>query len=99
MRFYSGMGSLLALAVVFLIVFLATRSAVRYRRDLAVANAEVGDSTDVRSLATGAVAGAVVLVLLAVLYLGLTRWSWVSHPVPYHNRTFSSAPASTPHQP
>ncbi|TME09321.1 MAG: hypothetical protein E6I69_03805 [Chloroflexi bacterium] len=99
MRFTVEMGSLLALAVVLLIVFVATRSAFRYRRELAVADAEVEDSIDVRSLATGAVAGAVVLVLLAVLYLGLTRWSWVGHPVPHHNRTFSSAPASTPTQP
>jgi hypothetical protein len=91
------MGTLLAVVIVFLILYLVSQSAGYYRRRLSVAGTETGGTDDVRSSAlTGAAAGALALVLLFLLYLGITRWEWLGHPTVSIAPAPSVAPLSSP---
>jgi hypothetical protein len=76
-------GTLLAVAIVFVILVVMTRSITYYRGNFSVAGAESGTEADARHSATvGAGAGLIVLLLLALLYLGVTRWEWFGQPAP-----------------
>ena len=90
----------MAVAVIFLILFLVAQSAGYYRRRLSVADTEVGGSEELgRSVAVGAGSGILLLLLLALLYLGLTRWEWLGHPSVNTNQTFTPAPVASPANP
>jgi hypothetical protein len=94
------MGSILAVAVIFLILFLVAQSAGYYRRRLSLADSEVGGTEEVgRPIAVGAGSGILLLLLLALLYVGLTRWAWLGHPSVNTNPAFTPAPVSSPANP
>lgn len=76
-------GTLIAIAIVFAILFVITQSLSYYRSNLSVADAESTGGSDVRqSAAVGAGAGVIVLLLLALLYVGVTQWDWFGRPAP-----------------
>lgn len=76
-------GTLLAIAIVFVILVVLTRSIGYFRGSYSIVGAEHGGEEDVRQSALlGAGAGLIVLLLVALLYLGVTRWEWFGHPVP-----------------
>ena len=76
-------GTLLAVAVVFAILFVSTRAVGYYRGSFRVADAERGATSGVRQSAMlGAGAGVIVLALLTILYLGASQWEWFGRPAP-----------------
>lgn len=76
-------GTLLAVGIVFVILFVLTRSVSYYRGSYSVVGGEHGGDEDVRQSAmVGAGAGLIVLLLLALLYVGVTRWDWFGHQAP-----------------
>jgi hypothetical protein len=75
-------GTVLIAAVVFVILFVVSRAAGYYRRQLSVVDADTGGQEDVAtSAAVGIGAGVAVLLLLLVLYMGVTRWDWAGQPI------------------
>src|SRR5258708_9743757 len=93
-------GTFLSVIVVFAILVVASRSLGYLRsRRFSVADSEVTTGGDVRrSAAMGAGSGLLVLLLIAALYIGITRWDWLGHPAVSHTpvpRPISiSSPAS-----
>jgi len=76
-------GTLLAVAIVFVILVVATRSIGYYRGNFSVVGAERESEADVfRSAAVGAGAAVVVLFLMALLFVGVTRFEWFGQPAP-----------------
>ncbi len=76
-------GTLIAIAIVFAILFVVSQSLGYYRGRLSVADTETTSGADVRQSAVlGASAGIIVLLLLALLYVGVTRWDWFGRPAP-----------------
>ncbi len=76
-------GTLLAVAIVFGILFVSTRALGYYRSGFSVVDVERGERADVRQPAVvGAGAGVIVLALLALLYLGVAQWDWFGRPQP-----------------
>ena len=97
MRFLYMWGTLLMVAVIFLILFVVTRVAGYYRGQLSVADAETsGEQSVGTSAAIGAGAGITVLILLLVLYLGITRWDWAGQPIGGVHSVSTPAPLSSP---
>ena len=84
-------------AVIFLILFVVTRVAGYYRGQLSVADAETsGEQSVGASAAIGVSAGITVLVLLLLLYLGITRWDWAGQPIGGVHTVSTPAPISSP---
>ncbi len=82
--------------IVFLILLLVTQAAGYYRRRWSVADSQVsGESSVAASAAVGMGAGIVVLLLLFVLYMGITQWNWAGRPNPGGHLS-NPAPISTP---
>ena len=77
------MGMLIAIVVIFAILVLLTRAfgLVRGQR-LGVADVETATERDVQPAALGAAMGVVALILIAILYLGITQWQWLGRPNP-----------------
>ncbi len=75
-------GTVLAVAIVFVILFVVTRSIGYYRGSFSVVGAETSEGAPGRSAAVGAGSGLVVLVLLILLYTGVTQWEWFGRPAP-----------------
>ncbi len=76
-------GTVFAVAIVFAILLVATRSLGYYRGRFSVAGADSSSDADIRrSAAVGAGSGLVVLALVALLYVGVTRWDWFGQPAP-----------------
>lgn len=74
---------MLAVAIVFGILFVVTRALGYYRGGVNVVDAERGETADVRqSAVVGAGAGVIVLALIALLYVGVTQWEWFGRPEP-----------------
>jgi hypothetical protein len=92
------MGTFMAVVVVFAILVVASRSLGYYRRQrLSIADSDVTGGSDVgRSMAIGAGSGLLVLLLMAVLYLGIARWDWLGHPAVSHTAVASPMPVSSP---
>jgi hypothetical protein len=84
--------------VVFVILVVASRSLGYLRsRRLSVADSEVSAGNDVRrAAALGAGSGLLVLLLIAVLYTGISRWDWLGHPAVSHSAVASPMPISSP---
>lgn len=76
------MGTVLAVAIVFVILFVVTRSVGYYRGSFSVAGTEASTGAPGRSAAVGAGSGLLVVVLLVLLYTGITRWEWFGQPAP-----------------
>jgi hypothetical protein len=91
-------GTFLAVMVVFAILVVASRSLGYLRgRRFSVADSDVTAGSDVRrSAAVGAGSGLLVLLLIAALYTGITRWDWLGHPVVSHIAVASPLPISSP---
>lgn len=76
-------GTLLAVVIVFFILFVSTRAIGYYRGSFSVVDAESSGTGSVgQSALVGAGAGVVVLVLIGLLYLGITRLDWFGAPQP-----------------
>jgi hypothetical protein len=88
----------MAVLIVFAILVVASRSVGYYRRGrLSVADSEVSGGAEIgRSAAIGAGSGLLVLLLIAVLYLGIARWDWLGHPAVSHTAVASPMPVSSP---
>lgn len=82
---------MLAVAVVFVILLVATNSVRYYRGSFSVEGVETQGEAPGRSPALGAAAGVAVLVLLGLLYTGVTQWDWFGRPAP--RDTSVAAPA------
>ncbi len=91
-------GTFLSVIVVFAILVVASRSLGYLRsRRFSVADSEVTTGGDVRrSAAMGAGSGLLVLLLIAALYIGITRWDWLGHPAVSHTAVASPIPISSP---
>lgn len=89
-------GIVLAIAVVFAILFVVTRSVAYYRGELSVAGAETQEAEVGQPAAVGAAAGLVVLLLMALLYVGVTRWEWFGNPTPKAPPVAAPAKESAP---
>lgn len=76
------MGTVLAVAIVFVILFVATRSIGYYRGSFSVAGTETSSNGAGRPAAVGAGAGLLMVALLVLLYTGVTRWEWFGQPAP-----------------
>lgn len=76
---------LLAAAIVFVILVVLTRSIGYYRGTYSVVGTERGggEAEVRRSAAVGAGAGLIVLLLIVLLYVGITRWGWFGQPSPH----------------
>jgi hypothetical protein len=97
-------GTVLTTLVIFLILLVVTRAAGFFRGRWSVAGAETSGTQDVgTSAAIGISSGIAVLILLFLLYLGLTRWDWAGSPVggahPVTTPVPISRPASRPANP
>lgn len=94
-------GTLLIAAVIFLILFVVTRAAGYYRGQLSVADTETTTEESVgTSAAIGISSGVTVLILLFLLYLGITRWDWAGNPIGGGVHAVSTpAPISSPANP
>ena len=80
-RFLFVIGTVFAVVVVFAILAVVSRSAGYFRGRMKVVDSEDGGAAEVgRSAALGAGAGVLVLILLGVLYLGVTQWEWLGRP-------------------
>jgi len=91
-------GTILAVLVVFAILVVASRS-LGYMRNgrFSVADSDVTEGMDVRRpAAVGAASGLVVLLLMAVLYMGITQRDWLGHPAVSHAPLASPMPISSP---
>ena len=75
------MGMLIAIVVIFAVLVLLTSALglVRAQR-LGVAGVETTSERDVSPAALGAAMGVVALVLIVILYLGITQWQWLGRP-------------------
>jgi hypothetical protein len=94
------MGWIVALIVVFLILFVIAQSASYYRRSWSIADSEVGGQDSVAvSAAVGIGSGVLVLLLLLLLYLGLTRFDWLGNLSPGASRLASPVPIVSPANP
>src|SRR5260370_35240236 len=91
-------GTFLSVVVVFGILVVASRSLGYLRsRRFSVADSDVATGSDVRrSAAGGAGSGLLVLVLIAALYIGVTRWDWLGHAAGSHRPVASPSPIYTP---
>jgi hypothetical protein len=91
-------GTLISVLIVFAILVVATRSLGFLRRGrLSVADEDVTVGAEVRrAAAIGAGSGLLVLLLLAVLYVGIARWNWLGHPTVNHSAVASPIPLSSP---
>lgn len=76
-------GTVLAVIVVFAILYIGTRSA-GYYRNYSVADSDVTTSGAMAPAAIGIGAGLVMLLLMALLCFGITRWDWLGHPAVSH---------------
>lgn len=85
-------GLLITILVIFAVLLLVTRAAgvVRGQR-LGVAGTETTSEGDAQPALVGAVMGVVALLLIILLYVGITQWQWLGRPNPSH-----SAPVLTP---
>jgi hypothetical protein len=94
-------GTVLIAAVIFLILFVVTRVAAYYRGRLSVADTEATAEQSVgTSAAIGISSGVTVLILLLLLYLGITRWDWAGSPLGGGVHAVSTpAPIGTPANP
>ena len=100
MRFLYMWGTVIVAAIVFLILLVVTRAAGYYRRQWSVADAETsGQDSVASSAAIGVSAGVTVLVLLLVLWLGVTRWDWAGQPIGGVHPVVTPAPISSPANP
>ncbi len=72
-------GTALLALIVFLILLVVTRAAVFYRGRWSVAEGfgAAGESPAAPAV-VGVASGVAVLLLLLVLYLGITRWDWAN---------------------
>ena len=87
-------------AVIFLILFVVTRSAGYFRGQWSVADSERSGTEDVKtSAAIGVTSGVTVLIFLVLLYAGITRWDWAGHPVGGVHAVSTPAPVATPANP
>jgi len=93
-------GTVLTAAVIFGILFIVSRAAGYYRRRWSVADSTVTGGDDVTvSAAIGIGSGVVFLVLLLLLYLGVTRWDWAGQPVGGGHTVVTPAPIASPANP
>lgn len=93
-------GTVLIAAVVFLVLFVVTRVAGYYRGQMSVADTERGvEETVGTSAAIGISSGITVLILLFLLYLGITRWDWAGSPIGGVHAVSTPAPISSPANP
>jgi hypothetical protein len=94
-------GTVLVAAVIFLILFVVTRVAGYYRGRLSVADTSTTTEDNVgTSAAIGVSSGVTVLLLLFLLYVGITRWDWTGSPIGGAAHTVSTpAPISSPANP
>ena len=94
------MGWIIAVIVVFLILFVIAQSALYYRRTWSIADAEVGGQDSVAvSAAVGVGSGVLVLLLLLLLFFGLTRWDWLGHLSPGDSHVTAPVPIASPANP
>lgn len=76
-------GTLLAVAIVFAVLFISTRAVGYYRGSFSVVDAERRQAAGARQSAmVGAAAGVVVLALVGLLYVGVSQWEWFGRPQP-----------------
>ena len=75
-------GLVFGVVIVFVILFVATRWFAYYRGELSVAGAETREKSTAQSAIVGAGSGVIVLLMLVLLFVGVTRWEWFGHPVP-----------------
>ncbi|HKV86692.1 MAG TPA: hypothetical protein VJT78_01695 [Candidatus Dormibacteraeota bacterium] len=74
-------GLMISILVIFAILLLVTRAAGVLRgRRLGVAGVETSREGDIQPALTGAAMGAVALLLVAFLYIGITQWDWLGRP-------------------
>ncbi len=93
-------GIVLTAAVIFLILVVVTRAAGYFRGQWSVADTEASGTEDVgASAAIGISSGVTVLILLFLLYLGVTRWDWAGSPVGGAHTVTTPAPVSGPANP
>lgn len=100
MRFLYMWGTVLIAAVVFVILLVVTRVAGYYRGQMSVADTDTTTEATVgSSAAIGVSAGFTVLVLLLLLYLGISRWDWAGSPIGGVHTVATPAPISSPANP
>ena len=93
-------GTVIVAAIIFLILLVVTRAAGYYRRQWSVADAETSGSESVAtSAAIGVSSGVTVLILLLVLWLGVTKWDWAGQPIGGVHAVSTPAPISSPANP
>ena len=93
-------GLVLTAAVIFLILVVVTRAAGYFRGQWSVADTGATGTDDVgASAAIGISSGVTVLILLFLLYLGLSRWDWAGSPVGGTHPVSTPAPVTSPANP
>ena len=93
-------GTVVIAAIIFVILFVVTRVAGYYRGQMSVADtATTTEATVGNSAAIGVSAGVTVLVLLFLLYMGITRWDWAGSPIGGVHSVATPAPISSPANP